>query len=146
MYQEPWGLAFAIWVNQPIHLFLVGCLNPCLQGSSVWVGLPKPCLCYPPLFFNQYNAPRFSITYGRGGVNLIALDWNNMGSSIYTPTWCHHAHQSFAALVGGVIRFHWIYPYLLIINLFVCCYLVGVAKVGGLEPHHQKCCHVILGT
>jgi hypothetical protein len=31
-----------IWANQPIHSFLVGCLNPCLQGTSVWVGLPQP--------------------------------------------------------------------------------------------------------
>ena len=31
-----------IWANQPIHLFLVGCLNPCLQGTSVWVGSPQP--------------------------------------------------------------------------------------------------------
>ena len=26
-----------IWVNQPIHSFLVGCLNPCLQGTSVQI-------------------------------------------------------------------------------------------------------------
>jgi len=31
-----------IWANQPVYLFLVGCLNPCLQGTSVWVGLPQP--------------------------------------------------------------------------------------------------------
>jgi hypothetical protein len=31
-----------IWANQPIYPFLVGCLNPCLQGRSVWVGLPQP--------------------------------------------------------------------------------------------------------
>ena len=31
-----------IWANQPIHSFLVGCLNPCLQGTSVWVGSPRP--------------------------------------------------------------------------------------------------------
>jgi hypothetical protein len=30
-----------IWVNQSIHQFLVGCLNPCLQGTSVRVGLPS---------------------------------------------------------------------------------------------------------
>jgi hypothetical protein len=28
-----------IWANQPIHLFLVGRLNPCMQGTGVWVGL-----------------------------------------------------------------------------------------------------------
>ena len=33
-----------IWVNQPIHSFLVGCLNPCLQGTNVWVGSPHPIL------------------------------------------------------------------------------------------------------
>ena len=27
-----------IWANQPIHSFLVGCLNPCFQGISVQVG------------------------------------------------------------------------------------------------------------
>ena len=30
-------------MNGPIHSFLVGCLNPCLQGASVWVGSPQPC-------------------------------------------------------------------------------------------------------
>ena len=30
-----------IWVNQPIHSFLVGCLNPCLQGTNVPVGSPQ---------------------------------------------------------------------------------------------------------
>ena len=25
-------------MNQPIHWFLVGCLNPWLQGTNVWVG------------------------------------------------------------------------------------------------------------
>ena len=29
-----------IWANQPIHLFFVGCINPCLQGTSVRVALP----------------------------------------------------------------------------------------------------------
>ena len=33
---------FRIWANQPIHSFLVGCLKPCLQGTSVRVGLPHP--------------------------------------------------------------------------------------------------------
>ena len=32
----------AIWANQPIHSFLVGCLNPCLQGTSVQFGSPQP--------------------------------------------------------------------------------------------------------
>ena len=31
-----------IWANQPIHLFLVGCLNPCLQGTNVQVGSTQP--------------------------------------------------------------------------------------------------------
>ena len=31
-----------IWANPPIHLFLVGCLNSCLQGTSVRVGSPQP--------------------------------------------------------------------------------------------------------
>ena len=31
-----------IWANQPIHSFLVGCLNPCLQVTIVVVGLPQP--------------------------------------------------------------------------------------------------------
>jgi hypothetical protein len=30
-----------IWANQPMHLLLVGCLNPCLQGTSVRVGSPS---------------------------------------------------------------------------------------------------------
>jgi hypothetical protein len=30
------------WVNQPVNLFLVGCLNLCLQGTSIWVGSPQP--------------------------------------------------------------------------------------------------------
>ena len=28
-------------MNQPVHLFLVGCLNPCLQGTNVQVGSPQ---------------------------------------------------------------------------------------------------------
>ena len=31
-----------IWANQPIHSFLIGCLNPCLQETSVRVVLPQP--------------------------------------------------------------------------------------------------------
>ena len=32
-----------IWANQPIHSFLVGCLNTCLQGTNVHVGSSQPC-------------------------------------------------------------------------------------------------------
>ena len=32
--------ALLIWTNQPIHLFLVGCLNPCLQETNVQVVSP----------------------------------------------------------------------------------------------------------
>ena len=32
----------AFWANQPIHLFFVRCLNPCLQETSVWVGSAQP--------------------------------------------------------------------------------------------------------
>ena len=31
-----------IWANQPILSFLVGCLNPRLQGMSAWVVSPQP--------------------------------------------------------------------------------------------------------
>ena len=31
-----------IWANQPIHLFLVGCMIPCLQETSVQAGLQQP--------------------------------------------------------------------------------------------------------
>ena len=31
-----------IRAKEPIHLFLVGCLNPCLQGMSVHVVWPQP--------------------------------------------------------------------------------------------------------
>ena len=31
-----------IWANQPIHSFLVECLNPCLQGTTVVYGLVRP--------------------------------------------------------------------------------------------------------
>jgi hypothetical protein len=31
-----------IWANGPIHSFLVECLNPCLQRTSVRVGSPQP--------------------------------------------------------------------------------------------------------
>ena len=34
----------AIWANQPIHSYLVECLNPSLQGTSVWVGSPQPSI------------------------------------------------------------------------------------------------------
>ena len=37
--RTPSGL---IWADQPVHSFLVGCLNPCLQGTNVWVVLPQP--------------------------------------------------------------------------------------------------------
>ena len=33
--------AKGVWANQPIHSFLLGCLNPCLQGTSVRVGSPQ---------------------------------------------------------------------------------------------------------
>ena len=29
------------WANQHIHSVLVGCLNPCLQGMSIWVVPPQ---------------------------------------------------------------------------------------------------------
>ena len=32
--------ALLIWTNQPIHLFLVGCLNPCIQETNVQVVSP----------------------------------------------------------------------------------------------------------
>jgi hypothetical protein len=37
-------LTSSIWANQPIslHSFLVGCLNPCFQGTNVWVVSPQP--------------------------------------------------------------------------------------------------------
>ena len=31
-----------VWANQPIYSFFVGYLNPCLQGTNVWVGSPHP--------------------------------------------------------------------------------------------------------
>ena len=31
-----------IWANQPIHSFLVKCLNPCLQETNAGVGSPQP--------------------------------------------------------------------------------------------------------
>jgi hypothetical protein len=31
-----------IWANEPTHSFLVGCLNLCLQGTSVRVVSPCP--------------------------------------------------------------------------------------------------------
>lgn len=34
-----------IWANQPIHLFLVGCLNPFLQGTSEHVVSPPAYVC-----------------------------------------------------------------------------------------------------
>ena len=40
--QGPVGALKVIWANQPIYSFLVGCLNPCLQETSVRVGLPQP--------------------------------------------------------------------------------------------------------
>ena len=35
-----------IWANQPIHSFLVGGLNPCLQRTSVRVVLPNLWVCH----------------------------------------------------------------------------------------------------
>jgi hypothetical protein len=34
--------SLAIWANQLIHSYLVGCLNPSLRGTSVRVGSPQP--------------------------------------------------------------------------------------------------------
>jgi hypothetical protein len=34
-----------IWANQPIHSFLVGYLNPCLQGATVHASSPQPRVC-----------------------------------------------------------------------------------------------------
>ena len=34
------------WANQSIHLFLVGCLNPCLQRTNVRVVSPQPLALY----------------------------------------------------------------------------------------------------
>ena len=46
----------SIWANQRIHSFLVGCLNPCLQGTNVRVGSPQPLmsllLIYPETLGN----------------------------------------------------------------------------------------------
>ena len=41
-----------VWANQPTHSFLVGCLIPCLQGTSVRVGSsqPKPNMCGSRVF------------------------------------------------------------------------------------------------
>ena len=47
--------SMTIWANQPIHSFLVGCLNPCLQGTSVWVGSPQPSMTYNKLCVNKVS-------------------------------------------------------------------------------------------
>ena len=39
---------YMIWANQPIHSFLVECLNPCLQGINVWCWL-VPTMCLWPI-------------------------------------------------------------------------------------------------
>ena len=61
-YVKPSGSVSWIWANQPIlHLFLVGCLNPCLQGANVQVVLPHPISC------GQL----------KGDVNIKRSNWNN---------------------------------------------------------------------
>ena len=47
-------------VNQPIHSFLVWCLNPCLQGTSVQVVLPQPGFCKHHVFFLQVHSYKMS--------------------------------------------------------------------------------------
>ena len=39
-----------IWTNQTIHMFLVRCLNPCLQGTSVQVVSAQPSWLVSPCF------------------------------------------------------------------------------------------------
>ena len=42
-----WWLVLGLGRNRSVHWFLVGCMNPCLQGSGVWVGSSRaPCPCY----------------------------------------------------------------------------------------------------
>ena len=40
-------VSIRIWTNQPTHSFLVGCLNPCVRGTSVRVVLPQPNIRLP---------------------------------------------------------------------------------------------------
>ena len=53
--------SWPIWANQCIHLFLVGCLNPCLQRTSVQVGSPQPSW---PLSHKQLTSLQFRNHHG----------------------------------------------------------------------------------
>ena len=71
------GCRIVIWVNQPIHLFLVGCLNPCLQGTNVRVGLPQPRIVGSRCNFPVYLCPSSSsksskVTPRRYGVEILS--------------------------------------------------------------------------
>jgi hypothetical protein len=72
-----------IWGNQPIHSFLVGCLSPCLQGTSVRVGSPQPldwshmfppyvCPILVPLALHStYGVQRFLLQLTLWNVHII---------------------------------------------------------------------------
>ena len=59
-----------IWVPQPIHLFLVGCLNPCLQGTNVRVGSPRPVGYVVTLFSGILHGLQLTTDSKKWGVTI----------------------------------------------------------------------------
>ena len=77
------------WANKPIHSFLVGYLNPCLQGISVWVGLSQPqpftqrrwktnpvnpLILYYVTLFSFFFFPIFWSSFGFG-ISIMSPKW-----------------------------------------------------------------------
>jgi hypothetical protein len=92
-------LSKRFWANQPIHSFLVGCLNPCLQGTSARVGSPQPSksnLFFKFTFCNGWTPWcywRFEFKYAAWvplDANTFVVFWSSKSSliiNLFSP--CH---------------------------------------------------------
>ena len=83
-------LGFLIWPNQPIHAFIVGCLNPCLQGTNVGVvSLQSRFLWFNPWMSLVTMSPSaggsgFQWMYGKVEGMVDVLIWS---STRWMITW-----------------------------------------------------------
>ena len=86
-----------IWAHQPINSFLVECLNPCLQRTSVQVGSPQPSLI---------NLPPATISYDPSTVHFDSRSFLAHPSPIATSKPFHSCVVSTAHSVDRAAIFN----------------------------------------
>ena len=91
---------YQIGANQLIHSFLVGCLNPCLQRTNVWVGSPQPSI---PCLQDDGNLWKFNF-YNFKLANSAASDMCNI--CVIQSSWWPEFERPWHPGLDPCIRFH----------------------------------------